>query len=228
MKNPRASAAVIFDFDGVLVDSEPLYNEAQLRMWRRRHLVLPRSYRTFISRQVLGTTERVTFTRFKRLFRLKDQIHALMAERDLIVARLLRTRLRPVPGVSRLVRSLAPQFRLAITSSSFDRIIEQALRKFRISRYFPIIVTAEDIRGSSKPAPGIYLATARALRLPPSRCVVIEDSPNGVLSAKRAGMACIALKHANTTRRDLARADRIVTTLSPVTPEMIKSLLGRA
>ena len=216
--------AVIFDNDGVIIDSEPLFDEATLEMWRRRKIRLPRGYGSFVVRRVKGVSEAMTFRRFKLFLRLPDSVPALIAERQRIVGKLFERRLRLMPGVRSLVRQLRRRFSLGVASSSPAWRIRQGLRRYGLLKYFKTVVSVDHLRGRGKPHPAIYLHTARRLGILPSRCVVIEDAPNGVIAAKRAGMACIALKHPTVPRRTLRRADVIVSSLTQITPKLIQRL----
>lgn len=226
MTRRRSDAAVIFDNDGVLIDSEQLFDEATLEMWRRRKIRLPRGYRSLVVRQVKGVTEVMMFRRFKLFLRLPDSVPALIAERQRIVGKLFERRLRLMPGARALVRQLRQRFSLGVASSSPAWRIRAGLRRFGLLKEFRTIASVDDVRGRGKPQPEIYLRTARRLGVPPRRCVVIEDAPNGVTAAKRAGMSCIALKHPTVPRRALRRADVIVTSLKQITPKLIQNFIA--
>lgn len=196
-------------------------------MWKHRKITLPADYESFIHREIKGVSEQDTFRKFRRYLRLRDSIPSLIRERQRIVSGLFRVRLRLVPGARGLIRKLSSRFRLAVASSSPTWRVRRGLRSFRLLKSFSVVMCVDQFRGRGKPDPKIYRLTAQQLGVRPDRCVVIEDAPNGVLAAKRAGMVCIALKHANIPRRSLRRADHIVSSLNQITPKFIDRLLHR-
>lgn len=221
----RVNAAVIFDHDGVLVNSEPFFQQSTLAMWRRRKLRIPSDYVRFVRERILGTSETETFERFKRLFRLSDSVPSLIVERQRLFDAFSHERIKLLPGARSLVHQLEGRYSLAVASSSPARRVKGDLRRLSLNRFFPVIITADMLRGRSKPDPAIYRLAAQRLRILPSRCIVVEDAPNGVIAAKRAGMACIALKHRTVPRRSLRRADVIVTSLNQITPRLIRGFI---
>jgi len=99
---------------------------------------------------------------------------------------------------------------IALASSSPMPWIDIVLDRFDLRPYFRVVVSADELRGQGKPLPAIYLLTAQRLDVRPDNCIVIEDSLNGVLSAKRAGMYCIGFRNGFNDEQDLSAADRII------------------
>ena len=186
--------AVIFDLDGVLLDSEPLY-------LRATNTVLAREGR------YLSPEENARYIGFRYRDMLADLIPKLglahppeyyIEETREIVLRLFDGPLTPPPGVvellDRLDRAGIPR---AVGSSSHHAWVEKILDHLGLRERFPIVVGGDDV-AHGKPAPDIFLRCAELLGVPPERCAVIEDSANGVLAARRAGMAAIGLRTAAT------------------------------
>ncbi len=136
-----------------------------------------------------------------------------------------------LPGFTALLADIKREgISLALASSSPRDWIEMVLHRFHLSDSFSIVVSADELDGIGKPSPAIYLMTAERLGVPPETCAVIEDSRNGVLSAKRAGMYCVGLKNGFNDEQDLSAADVTVDGFSALplsllrrTPHQIKS-----
>lgn len=201
--------AVIFDMDGVLIDSEPIHYAvlSEVLGFQLRH----EDYAEFI-----GTTTTYMWTTLIERYRLpKSQAEYEELYDDAI----LRALGRPWPieaGVSALVERLLRQgMPLALASSSKRSWIDATLRSIGLSDAFGIIVAGEDVE-HGKPAPDIYLLAAHRLGVPPDRCLAIEDSPNGVLSASRAGMTVLGVRTPYTAHLHLDGAARVVDSLVDV------------
>jgi len=200
--------AVIFDFDGVLVDSEPLH----VRAWQ----VL------FAQHGVEATEEEfehgigmldADWIRylFARRGQTADPRWWQEAKRS-VFHELLARNVRPFPGVVDLVRRLSGEFRLGVASNSWHENIDTALRVLGIRACFGALTGLDDVE-RHKPHPEACLATASRLGVPPGACVVIEDSPLGIQAAKAAGMRCIGVPNTLPAER-LAGADLLVGSLA--------------
>lgn len=197
--------AIIFDMDGVLVDSEPFILEAATRMFAERGLtVQPEDFKPFVgageNRFVGGPAEKYGFPL---------DIESAKARTYAIYDAITRGRLTPLPGAVEFIASArADGYRLAVASSA-DRIkININLREIGVpADTFDAIVSGEDVV-NKKPAPDIFLAAAARLGVPPVDCIVVEDAVNGVAAAKAAGMRCLALT-TSFTPEQLAGADWI-------------------
>ena len=118
-----------------------------------------------------------------------------------------------IDGIKDLISDLINNnIAIALASSSPMKFIQLAIEKVGISEYFDIIVSGEHV-DKSKPEPDIFLRAASLLKVKPSDCLVLEDSVNGVIAAKKAGMKCIAFLNPNSGNQDLSKADKVVTTL---------------
>lgn len=213
--------AVIFDMDGVLIDSEPLWHEAEISAFADVGLRL--------------TPEdclRTTGLRVDETVGYWCERHpGLSPHRDLLIASILDRLVDLVtrrgvmkPGVAdALDRVRRRGLRLALASSSPYRVIQAVLGAFGLDAFEVIHSAEEEERG--KPDPAVYLTTARRLEVEPGLCVAIEDSPNGLLSAKAAGMKCIVVPEpALRTDPRLASADILVDSLHEVRPELWERL----
>ncbi|MBM3837908.1 MAG: HAD-IA family hydrolase [Verrucomicrobia bacterium] len=190
MPQPNQIRAVVFDMDGVLTDSEPLINEAAVRMFHERGLaVQPEDFLPFI-----GTGEDRYLGGVAEKYRFPLDLAAGKRRTYEIYLELVPARLQAFPGAVSLVQSCrAAGLKVAVASSA-DRIkIEANLRKIGLPPdQWDALVCAEDVK-FKKPAADIFLAAAAKLQVAPSDCVVIEDAVNGVQAAKAAGMRCVAV-----------------------------------
>lgn len=211
-------SAVIFDMDGVLTDSEPLINEAAVRMFHEHGVrVAPEDFLPFVgtgeNRYIGGVAEKHGVT--LDLERAKQRTYAIYLD-------LVPGKLHAFPGaVARALEFRDAGLRLAVASSADLIKIEANLGQIGLPvPWWDAVVSAEDAV-HKKPAPDLFLAAARRLGVPPSACVVIEDAVNGVQAACAAGMPCIAV--AQTFPPDALRQATLVrptlaaTTLADVT-----------
>jgi len=207
--------AVIFDMDGVLLDSEPYHFQAEQELFRRYGLTIPpREQHRFVGIPA-GEMWRQLKERFSLPQPLDDLLTADREERIRFFSRL--NDLRPTPGVRALLRELVNAgIATAIASSSSREIIVTLTDKLGINDYFRVMVSAESVtRG--KPSPDIYRETARLLGHPPRRCLVIEDAAAGVTAAKAAGMTCIGFKNPSSGGQNISHADTVVSSLTGMT-----------
>ena len=210
--------AVIFDLDGVIVDSERLHIDAWKTLFRDRGVrVTDEQFRNAVGQTDYGFLEEI-FAREKIDAEPRDW---QLAKREIYVG-LLHSEAAEHPGVGDAVRALARGYRLAVASSAWRMCIDIVLQKFDLTDHFDVIVAKEDVT-RHKPDPEAYLETARRLSIEPARCAAIEDSLRGVEAVKRAGMRCIAVTN-NFTADQLSEADLVVDSLSEL--DAIESLLG--
>jgi beta-phosphoglucomutase len=216
--------AVIFDFDGVLADTEGLHLRAFQETFATRGWTL--TERDYADRY-LGYNDRTligTYLRDHRLPSAGDEIEPLMREKAAAFDRLLSSGPVLYPAAPGCVRALAARFPLAIASGSLRAEITDILQRAGLLTAFHGIVSADDV-SRSKPAPDAYLRAAELLGVRPRECVAVEDSHWGIDAAKHAGMRTIAIT--STSRRSaLAAADQIIGTLDELSPEFIDALAG--
>lgn len=220
MPSPQA---LIFDMDGVLIDSEPLWHEAEIAAFAEAGLVLT-------SDDCLRTTglrvdETVAYwcERHPGLEPHRDRLVTSIL--DLLVE-LVARKGRLKPGVREVLdRAQRGGVRLALASSSPYRVIHGVLGAFRLDAFEVVHSAEEEERG--KPDPAVYLTAARKLGVEPKSCVALEDSSNGLLSAKAAGMRCIVVPEP-ALREDprFAAADVLAGSLDEIRPELWERLFA--
>jgi HAD superfamily hydrolase (TIGR01509 family) len=213
--------AVIFDLDGVLIDSEQVWNDA------RRRYVLEQGGRWHDRAQqdMMGMSS----TEWSRYLRNELGVHRTPDEISSDVARrlgaLYRERLPLEPGAGEAVERVAARWPLALASSSNRELIDLVLELSNLAAHFEATVASEEV-ARGKPAPDVYLEAARRLGAEPSACVAIEDSRNGILSAVAAGIQVIAVPNRAFPPggEALEKAARILASLDELTPHLIESL----
>jgi beta-phosphoglucomutase family hydrolase len=197
--------AVIFDLDGVIVESENAHIEAEKQTLQR--------YGVQISADELheytGTTAQVMFTELIRKYKLKTTFEEMFQQKEKTFFKLLEKDAEPTKGIITLLRELkSKRIKLAIGSSSTKKQINYVLNKLKIEDLFDSVIGAEDIT-RSKPDPEIFLKAAKELQAEPRECLVVEDSKLGVEAAKRAHMKCLGYRNPDSGNQDLSKADMI-------------------
>jgi HAD superfamily hydrolase (TIGR01509 family) len=202
-------AAIIFDMDGVLVDSEPLGFLAMQRVMARQGV----TYTEEDNNEFLGRTTLEECRILKTRYRLGADAGDLTNEYVRILVGLIRDRPRPMPGVPAVLEQLRlAGYRMALASSADPAVIAENVRSLGLARFFEAIVSATEVV-HGKPAPDVFVETARRLGLPAGACLVVEDSRNGLLAAKAAGMTCAVIPCASTRHQDFREADHALQAL---------------
>jgi HAD superfamily hydrolase (TIGR01509 family) len=212
-------AAVIFDLDGVLMDSEQLWNQAKEDLVRSTG----GRWREDAPRAMMGMSspEWAAYLRDELGVALdQDAINREVVRR---MEELYRARLPLLPGAVEGVRALARRWPLGLASSSNREIIDLVLGLAGLAQTFSATVSSEEVK-RGKPAPDVYLEAARRLGVDPRRCVAVEDSSNGLRSADAAGMIVIAVPNAHYPPDDdaLALAAATVATPGEITSELVE------
>jgi HAD superfamily hydrolase (TIGR01509 family) len=219
-----STTAVIFDMDGVLVDTEPFYFKSNNELFRELGFsVNAEDYAHFV-----GSSAQKMWTILKKRFHLPHSVDDLIEKEYRVHTQKIASMetLEPIAGIKNLLYGLsAASLPLAIASSSPRAVIELTLDKSGLDAYFPVRVSGEDVI-SGKPHPDIFLKAAALLRIPPQNCLVIEDSPRGVTGAHSAGMKAVGFRNPNSGEQDLSQADCIVDSFSASARETILRLCG--
>jgi HAD superfamily hydrolase (TIGR01509 family) len=209
--------AIIFDLDGLMVDSEPLAKQAwRMLLARFGHVLDENSINALFGLRLADSSRLI-----KERFALPLSAKQVATEKSKLLRNLLLDgNLCTMPGLFDLLRAVDARglVRAVATSSGRDWAL-YALQIIGAEHGFAAIITSDRVQ-NSKPAPDIYLAAAEALSLPPSACLALEDSPHGVQAAKTAGMRCVAVPNEMTAKLDLSAADWLFPSLMAVTAEL--------
>lgn len=212
------SEAVIFDFDGVIINSEPIHYQACIKVLKNISITL--SY-TDYCRKYLGLSDKEMFPKILTDYGydfFQEEAEQLLQDKIDAYIEILdnSTHLPLIDGINEYIMHLVQEKKkLAICTGSTRKEVLAVLSKMRkemLTQYFQIIITAEDVN-EGKPSPEGYLLTAKSLGVAPHDCSVIEDSPLGIKAAKAAGMTVIALE-TTYNRSQLHEADKIVASLT--------------
>lgn len=218
---PLLFDAVIFDMDGVLIDSEPLHQRVEQQIFRESGLSLSAREHA----RVLGMSSPNMWDLVRREYGLaRSREELLRREEELYRECLEREGVPLVPGVLALLEFLEDRgVPRALASSAPMEQIEYALTRTPLGRFFSVTLSGATLP-RSKPDPEIFLLAARGLGCAPQVCLVVEDAPAGVAAARGAGMSCIAFANPNSGQVDLGAADRICHSLDEITALLSQSL----
>ncbi len=199
---------LIFDFDGLLVDSEPIYVNSNKRFLAENGI------KDFsIVDRLFGMRAEEAFALMKSELNLQGTVEELMnARNEYILDDFEQGKLKLMPNLTEVLDILKNKFSLSIGSSSKKILLDKALALNKFDHYFSEIVCGDDVV-YGKPQPDIFLKVAEKFKLNPSECLVLEDAPNGILAAKRAGMMTIAIPNEHTKNLTFPDPDFIVNNL---------------
>jgi len=199
---------VIFDMDGVIVDTEPVHHYAYFKLFKELNIeVSEKIYTSFT-----GNSTRNTFQKLKNLFFIEEEVEDLIQRKRALFNDAFDTKedLYLLEGVKKLILDLHTNGMQLILASSASKVtIDRVFKRFELSSYFSHTVSGEDFP-NSKPHPAIFEYAASLSVAPKENCIVIEDSTNGVLAAKRAGIFCVGYLSKNSKLQDLSLADFVV------------------
>ncbi len=215
-----AIEAVIFDLDGVLVDSEIWWHEIR-EAWaaaRGRH------WTDADSRAVMGANSRAWAHIMASRFGLPNADEPAIEREivDAVVERYQTMGAPLIPGAVEAARRIATSLPVAVASSAHRRVIDAALEATGLAPVIPLSVSSDEV-AHGKPQPDVYLEAARRLKIAPAACLVVEDSLNGVRAARAAGMAVVLVPNASVPPppEAAALADRVVARLGELDPQTI-------
>jgi HAD superfamily hydrolase (TIGR01509 family) len=210
--------AVVFDMDGVLIQSEEVWDDVREAYVRERG----GRYDAEVQRALMGMSSTEWSRYLHESAGVPDEPEAI---NDEVVRRMLaayRHHLPLIDGAGDAVRRLAARYPLGLASSSNRPLIDAALETAGLTAYFATTVSSEEV-AHGKPAPDVYLEAARRLDVEPHSCAAVEDSHGGIRSAKAAGMRVIVLPNRSypPDAASLAQADVLIRSLDELTPELV-------
>lgn len=213
---------VIFDMDGVIVDTEPVHYFAYYEHFKHLGVDVPdEMYAAFT-----GNSTKNVYQKLKETFKLPDEVDTLVDYKRELFNNAFDQKedLDLLPGVKDLIVDLHSNgMQLVLASSSANVTIGRVFRRFSLHQYFSHIVSGEDFP-KSKPHPAIFEKAALLSGTPKEECIVIEDSTNGIKAAKAAGIYCIGYKSENAKLQELNEADMVISHFNELDYKMIKNL----
>jgi HAD superfamily hydrolase (TIGR01509 family) len=181
--------AIVFDMDGVLIDSEELHAHAKLIAFAHAGIALTQAD----LRGYVGRSDAIMIDEIGARYELTNHQKSMVLNEKARIYEREEKGIKIVPGAIEFVRWAAQHYRLAIATSATPRNRTATLDRLGIANLFEVVADLGDV-SEPKPSPEIYLLTAARLALPPSKCMVVEDALTGVLSGKRAGCCVSALR----------------------------------
>ena len=212
--------AVIFGMDGVLVDSEVYHFAAEKLIFEKIGIdITEEEIHSFV-----GLAMNKFWERIKNKYNLEKPVQKLVEEDTIFRVNYFKTvgKIPPIEGAQELITGIKKEgLKTAVASSSHPDLIKTVLEASNLLQYFPVYLSGFQVK-HGKPDPDIFLETASMLDVKPENCVVIEDSYNGVTSAKRAGMKCIGYQNPSSGNQDLSAADVIIKSFKEISPDYLK------
>lgn len=204
---------LIFDLEGVIIDSEPIWDDVDTEFLRRRGIKFAREKSKHL---MMGKSLADGAKVLMEVYGFSGDPEALGAERREIAKELFEKEVEFMPGFLKFFQSTARNYPRAIATSLERHFLNAVDAKLQLVKMFDgHIYSIQDIGYISKPDPAIFMHAAKQLGAKPAECLVIEDAPNGVAAARAAGMRCVAIT--NTVSRDrLVGADQIVDTYADI------------
>ncbi|MEA4936015.1 MAG: HAD family hydrolase [Paludibacter sp.] len=210
---------IIFDMDGVIIDSEPIHHACEKEIFDLLGIHVPEEvHNTFV-----GSTDEIMWSRIAEEHGLPmDEVESIIQLKQRLYLEYLEQEqyLQPIPNIMELIEELNNNFLLVLASSSPHEQIDYILENLDLKQYFTSIISGEDVV-KGKPSPEIFLLAAKSAGVKPELCVVIEDSYNGIIAAKNARMKCIAYYNPNSGNQDLSKADIVVSSFKEISVAML-------
>ncbi|MFV7236916.1 MULTISPECIES: HAD family hydrolase [Flavobacterium] len=199
---------VIFDMDGVIVDTEPVHRYAYFKQFDELNIAVTEEMYTSFT----GNSTRNIFQKLKGIFDLEQDVEDLILRKRSIFNDAFDSKedLELLEGVEKLIKELHENgIQLILASSASKVTIERVFRRFKLHEYFTHVVSGEDFP-KSKPHPAIFEHAASLSVAPKENCIVIEDSTNGIRASKAAGIFCVGYNSIHSKDQDLSEADVVI------------------
>jgi HAD superfamily hydrolase (TIGR01509 family) len=210
VSNDATLRAVVFDLDGIIANTEDLYEQAGETVLGRRG----KTYDAELREQIMGRPVVDAIQIMIDCHSLPDQVEDLMCECGDVLKELMATSLAPMPGVMDLLNDLrAASIPIAVATSATTEYADNVLTRLNITQRFRFILTAADI-SRGKPDPDIYLLAAKDLGILPTQMMVLEDSANGCRAAVAAGAFTVAVPNRHTSKHNFAGSRFVANTLA--------------
>jgi HAD superfamily hydrolase (TIGR01509 family) len=214
--------AVIFDVDGLMIDSELIQSRAYEEILQQYNKKPVLNKLGIV--HIVGIKAKDNWGILKKRYNLKEDTEILMKKRSKVYLNLLKEHIKPMKGLKELITLLKKNnLKLAVASSSVMKHIDVVLSGLEIKDHFSAIISAQFVK-KGKPFPDVDLEAAKKLGVAPENCLVLEDAQSGVEAGKNAGMKVIVISNKFTKNHDLSKADLILNSLEEINMEVINSL----
>jgi HAD superfamily hydrolase (TIGR01509 family) len=213
---------VIFDMDGVIVDTEPVHRYAYFKQFDELNIPVTEDMYTSFT----GNSTRNTFQKLKEMFVIEQEVEDLIQRKRTIFNDAFDSKadLELLEGVEDLIKGLHQNGMQLILASSASKVtIERVFNRFKLHDYFTHLVSGEDFP-KSKPHPAIFEYAASLSIAPKENCIVIEDSTNGIKAAKAAGILCVGYNSIHSEAQDLSEADVVIQHFSELDFDTVKNI----
>ncbi|MFV8366405.1 HAD family hydrolase [Flavobacterium sp. XS1P27] len=213
---------VIFDMDGVIVDTEPVHRYAYFKQFDELNITVTEDMYTSFT----GFSTRNTFQKLKEIFVIEDEVEDLIQRKRNIFNDAFDSKadLELLQGVENLIKELHQNGMQLILASSASKVtIERVFSRFKLHEYFTHVVSGEDFP-KSKPHPAIFEHAASLSVAPKENCIVIEDSTNGIKAAKAAGILCVGYNSVHSEAQDLSEADVVINHFNELGFDALKNI----
>jgi HAD superfamily hydrolase (TIGR01509 family) len=197
--------ALIFDLDGLLIDSETIYRKITYQMAED----LGKTVSDDIWAKQMGRSPLESLTIFRKELGINQfTAQELVDQRNILMLEAFQNELQIMPGAMEIIHAFHGKMRMAIATGAPRELMEEAISRLGLSGYFECMLPSDDLK-AGKPDPEIYLSTIKALGLSPEECIVLEDSSNGALAGHRAGCYVIAVPSIFTEDQDFSFANYV-------------------
>jgi len=216
---------VIFDMDGVIVDTEPVHRYAYFKQFNELNITVTEEMYTSFT----GFSTRNTFQKLKEVFVIEHEVEDLIQRKRNIFNDAFDNKadLELLEGVESFIKELHQSGMQLILASSASKVtIERVFSRFKLHDYFTHVVSGEDFP-KSKPHPAIFEHAASLSIAPKESCIVIEDSTNGIKAAKAAGIFCVGYNSIHSEAQDLSEADVVINHFDELGFEMLKDIQSK-
>ena len=214
--------AVIFDMDGVIINSEPLHYEANKKLFDKLGFSVPiNEYSNYI-----GISTEKMWEDLRDKYDLNESLDRLTDKHREHTHEFIRENMNgtEIPGIKKILEELKDaNIKTAVASSSSKDLIETVIKGFDLCKYFDVLISGEEVE-KGKPNPDIFLLAAKKLNVNIKNCIVIEDSTNGVKAAKKAGAKCIGFNNPDSHGQSLSKADIVINKFDILNYDLLKSL----
>ena len=200
------SSALIFDMDGVLVNSEKIWAGLEMEFLKQFVPQIPTEYNSKVIGKSLKDIYNMLLKDFPKIFLIEKS--EFITEYEKFGLEKIYPKTQLLPKMYEFLEKMSKKLPLALASSAQDSWVKTVVDTHQIRQFFKVIVCSKDVK-EAKPNPEIFLLAAQKLNIKPEKCTVLEDSNNGVIAGKKAGMTVFGIRNGYNDEQNLSKADKI-------------------